>query len=156
MKCNLIVFQISHNATFYATELLSWEKSDKYRNELPYELSFLSFWQMFILVWQDNIYSKKASKQNASKRCIFASTKVISIVLLFSSWYYFWNVKSLYWHNIRSFAGPWQLEFRATDQLSKRHCISGQNFIGNRTKRFMLTCSNSPHKNPPLFARVQP
>ena len=33
---HLIVFQISHIATFYASELLSWEKSDKYRNELRF------------------------------------------------------------------------------------------------------------------------
>ena len=29
-------------AEFYVTELLSWRKSGKYRNELPYELSLLS------------------------------------------------------------------------------------------------------------------
>ena len=35
-------------AASYATELLSWEKSGKYRNKLPYEISFLSVLFMHI------------------------------------------------------------------------------------------------------------
>ena len=39
---HLIVFQILYpTAAFYATELLSWGKSGKYRNELPYIKSIL-------------------------------------------------------------------------------------------------------------------
>ena len=42
MKCTLDLFQIPDISIFCVTELLTWEKSCKYRNEVPYDLSFLS------------------------------------------------------------------------------------------------------------------
>ena len=43
-----VTFQVSDIAAFQATELFSWEKSGKYRNESQYELSLLSLLIYFI------------------------------------------------------------------------------------------------------------
>ena len=66
---HLILFQISD--IFCMTELLSWEKSGKYPNELPYELSFLALF----------IYSYKS----VSYSCAFIQLDVPSNTLLLIS-----------------------------------------------------------------------
>ena len=140
--------------SFYATKLLSsWKKSDKYRNELPYELSFLllliysrtaaSYLNLLSRTCLVNNVSRLASQicLGVSYRFFIAAVCSIEILPQFYLFIYFIYFLTTAWF----FLFQWK-ESRPTIECAIKQCTRQQRTYHQATDQSASKVQNRQHQ----------